>query len=229
MAEITRTIAETRARAGDLRQRDLPRGFTLALVLSSALVWTALAGHRLLPVGPHQPAHPGADDRARAGGGGTIRDAAPAGGEPGRDWAGGGGLQHDGRPAAAEPRAPGLPDAGGELADAGAQDGARAEELADADSADGRGDCRAAVVGRPGVLRARRRDRGGRGDEPRAPGPRVLGVRRGARGARGEARPRRAGARAGGVALRGASWRRVPGARRGGRARPPGRGRTPTR
>lgn len=40
MAEITRTIAETRARAGDLRQRDLPRGFTLALVLSSALVWT---------------------------------------------------------------------------------------------------------------------------------------------------------------------------------------------
>jgi nitrogen fixation/metabolism regulation signal transduction histidine kinase len=40
MAEITRTIAETRARAGDLRQRDLPRGFTLALALSSALVWT---------------------------------------------------------------------------------------------------------------------------------------------------------------------------------------------
>ncbi len=40
MAEITRTIAETRARAGDLRQRDLPRGFTLALALSSAIVWT---------------------------------------------------------------------------------------------------------------------------------------------------------------------------------------------
>ena len=40
MGAITRTIAETRARAGDLRQRDLPRGFTLALVLSSALVWT---------------------------------------------------------------------------------------------------------------------------------------------------------------------------------------------
>ncbi len=40
MSAITRTIAETRARAGDLRQRDLPRGFTLALVLSSALVWT---------------------------------------------------------------------------------------------------------------------------------------------------------------------------------------------
>jgi nitrogen fixation/metabolism regulation signal transduction histidine kinase len=40
MGEITRTIGETRARAGDLRQRNLPRGFTLALILSSALVWT---------------------------------------------------------------------------------------------------------------------------------------------------------------------------------------------
>jgi nitrogen fixation/metabolism regulation signal transduction histidine kinase len=39
MGEITRTIAGTRARAGDLGQRNLPRGFTLALVLSSALVW----------------------------------------------------------------------------------------------------------------------------------------------------------------------------------------------
>jgi two-component system nitrogen regulation sensor histidine kinase NtrY len=40
MTEITRTIAETRARAGDLRQRDLPHGFTLLLLMSSALVWT---------------------------------------------------------------------------------------------------------------------------------------------------------------------------------------------
>ncbi len=39
MGEITRTIAATRARAGDLGERNLPRGFTLALVLSSALVW----------------------------------------------------------------------------------------------------------------------------------------------------------------------------------------------
>jgi nitrogen fixation/metabolism regulation signal transduction histidine kinase len=45
MGEITRTIGETRARAGDLRQRNLPRGFTLALILSSAIVWTfSLAG-----------------------------------------------------------------------------------------------------------------------------------------------------------------------------------------
>ena len=41
MSEITRTIAETRARAGELRQRNLPRGFTLALVASSALVWAS--------------------------------------------------------------------------------------------------------------------------------------------------------------------------------------------
>jgi two-component system nitrogen regulation sensor histidine kinase NtrY len=39
MGEVTRTIAETRARARDLGDRNLPRGFTLALVLSSALVW----------------------------------------------------------------------------------------------------------------------------------------------------------------------------------------------
>ena len=39
LGDISRTIANARARAGDLRQRDLPRGFTLALVLSSALIW----------------------------------------------------------------------------------------------------------------------------------------------------------------------------------------------
>ncbi len=176
MAEITRTIAETRARAGDLQQRDLPRGFTLALVLSSAFVWTLSLAHRPLPVDAHQPADPAVDDGTRSGGCGTIRDPAAASWEQGRGRAGGRGLQRDGRPAAAEPRAPGLPDAGGELADAGAQDGARVEELADADSADRRGDRRATVVGRPGVLRAGRRDRRGRGGEPGAPGPRVLGV-----------------------------------------------------
>jgi two-component system, NtrC family, nitrogen regulation sensor histidine kinase NtrY len=39
MGDVTRQIREARARAGDLRQRDLPLGFTLALALSSALVW----------------------------------------------------------------------------------------------------------------------------------------------------------------------------------------------
>jgi two-component system, NtrC family, nitrogen regulation sensor histidine kinase NtrY len=44
MGEITRAIGEARARAGDLRQRNLPRGFTLALILASALVWTLSLG-----------------------------------------------------------------------------------------------------------------------------------------------------------------------------------------
>ena len=35
----------------------------------------ALAGHRPLPVGPHQPADPAADDGARPAGGRTLRDA----------------------------------------------------------------------------------------------------------------------------------------------------------
>jgi nitrogen fixation/metabolism regulation signal transduction histidine kinase len=39
MGAITRQIGQSRGRAGDLRQRDLPRGFTVALVLASALVW----------------------------------------------------------------------------------------------------------------------------------------------------------------------------------------------
>jgi len=40
MGEMTRQLQQARARAGDLRQRNLSRGFTLALVLSSGLVWT---------------------------------------------------------------------------------------------------------------------------------------------------------------------------------------------
>jgi nitrogen fixation/metabolism regulation signal transduction histidine kinase len=45
MGTITRQIGEARARAGDLRERDLPRGVTLALAVSIALVWLmSLAG-----------------------------------------------------------------------------------------------------------------------------------------------------------------------------------------
>ena len=40
MAEITREIREARTRAGDLRDRNLPRGFTLALLTAAAVVWT---------------------------------------------------------------------------------------------------------------------------------------------------------------------------------------------
>lgn len=39
MGEVTRRIAAARARAGDLRQRDIPRGFTLALALAGVVVW----------------------------------------------------------------------------------------------------------------------------------------------------------------------------------------------
>jgi two-component system, NtrC family, nitrogen regulation sensor histidine kinase NtrY len=41
LGDLTRQIREARARAGDLRQRNLPRGFTLALVIASAGVWIA--------------------------------------------------------------------------------------------------------------------------------------------------------------------------------------------
>ncbi len=40
LGDIGREIRDARARAGDLRQRNLPRGFTLALMVSSAAVWT---------------------------------------------------------------------------------------------------------------------------------------------------------------------------------------------
>jgi two-component system, NtrC family, nitrogen regulation sensor histidine kinase NtrY len=39
MADVTRQIGEARARAGERRQRNLPRGFTVALALASTLVW----------------------------------------------------------------------------------------------------------------------------------------------------------------------------------------------
>jgi two-component system, NtrC family, nitrogen regulation sensor histidine kinase NtrY len=40
LGDITREIGAARARAGDLRQRNLPRGFTLALLLAAGVVWT---------------------------------------------------------------------------------------------------------------------------------------------------------------------------------------------
>lgn len=39
MGDITREIRGARTRAGDLGQRNLPRGFTLALLLAAAFVW----------------------------------------------------------------------------------------------------------------------------------------------------------------------------------------------
>ena len=40
LGEITRQIREARTRAGDLRERDLPRGFTLALLIAAAVAWS---------------------------------------------------------------------------------------------------------------------------------------------------------------------------------------------
>jgi len=40
LGELTRQIREARTRAGDLRERNLPRGFTLALLIAAAIVWT---------------------------------------------------------------------------------------------------------------------------------------------------------------------------------------------
>ena len=78
MGESRGRLQSARSHAGDLRQRDLPRGFTLALVLSSALVWIFSLAIVLYLSVPHQPADPAADDRARAAGRRTIRDAAAA-------------------------------------------------------------------------------------------------------------------------------------------------------
>ena len=84
MEEISREIREARARAGDLRQRDLPRGFTLALLLSAGVVWTGsllllsyLSARLTRPIrAPHRGTrrtggrplrHAGRADRARRG------------------------------------------------------------------------------------------------------------------------------------------------------------------
>ena len=99
---------------------------------------------------PGQPADPAAHrgpDRFRrrrlvaaAGDRPAARRPAARRSRPGRRR-----LQPHGGSTRGEPRAARAPDAHGELAVAGAQDRARAEELADADPADGRGDAGAAA------------------------------------------------------------------------------------
>jgi two-component system nitrogen regulation sensor histidine kinase NtrY len=44
LARIARQLQGARSHAAELRERDLPRGFTLALVLSSAVIWVAALG-----------------------------------------------------------------------------------------------------------------------------------------------------------------------------------------
>ena len=141
--------------------RDLRRGVKLTYVLLAAAYLAGLAGAAGLPGAPHQPAHPGADRRARQTGGGRPQraraDAPRRRNRPRHP-----GVQPHGRPAAGEHRAAGLPDAAGQLADAGAQDGARGEELADADPADRGRDAGAHDEARPRLHGAGRADRGGR-------------------------------------------------------------------
>jgi len=39
MGDVTRQLQRARARAGDLQKRDLPRGFTVTLLVASAVIW----------------------------------------------------------------------------------------------------------------------------------------------------------------------------------------------
>ena len=80
---------------------------------------------------------------------------------------------------------PGLSHPDGKLADAGAQDGARGEELAHPHPPHRGRDAGAPRRGRPRLHGAGRADRGGGGGEPGAAHPRVFAVRRRAAGAPG--------------------------------------------
>ena len=122
-------------------------------------------------------------------------------------------VQPHGGSARGESRAARLPGARGQLAIAGAQDRARAEELADADPADGGGDAGAAH-GPRGKRRARvhgpgRADRGQRDRIARTAGEGILRVRERAAGASRIARHQRGRLRARRPAAPGPSRRDV--------------------
>jgi len=44
MGDLARQLQQARSRAGAMRQRDLPRGFTLALLLAAAAIWFCALG-----------------------------------------------------------------------------------------------------------------------------------------------------------------------------------------
>ena len=144
-----RNTARARKLVDESRGRDLVRGFTLIYIMIAAAIWlVSLAllvylAHRLsapiqqLTAGLSQLAAGKLETRVEARRDDEIGRAIQAF----NDMAGQ--LQERTGPA-------GLPDAAGELADAGAQDGARGEELADADPAD---------RGRDGGAQHRRRER----------------------------------------------------------------------
>ena len=131
--------------------RDLRRGFTLTLLVLLGAAWLVSLLPLVLHRPPRQPADPAAHrgaDRFRRW---RLVATAGDGRQPAlaqrRSGAGRRRVQPHGRSARGEPRAARAPDADGELAVAGAQDRARAEELADADPPDRRGDAGAAAAG----------------------------------------------------------------------------------
>ena len=87
MGEITRQIREARTRAGDLGRRNLPRGFTLALLIAAAVMWAlslALVVYLAVRVTrPIQRLTTGLGELA-AGRLDTRLDAAPGGDEVGK-------------------------------------------------------------------------------------------------------------------------------------------------
>ena len=166
------------------------RGFTLTLLLLVAIVWLDLARAAALHCASHQqsdPAAHGGPDRLRRGAVGPS----PRQRTRRRSGACGGCVQRHGRTVATQPRAARLPDPDVELAVAGAEDRARAEELADADSPDRRGDAGAAAAVRSRLHGPGRTDRRERDRDAGAARPRLLGVRQRAARESGSVRPQR--------------------------------------
>ena len=161
MEQLSAELRQTRELVESIEGRDLRRGFTLTLLLLLGAAWLVSLAPLALHRAPDQPAdsaaHRGPHRLCRRRLVATARHG-PRAGEPRarRSRARRRRVQPHGRSAAAEPRAARVSHADGELAVAGAQDRARAEELADADSTDGRGDAGAAA-GRPRLHRSGRR------------------------------------------------------------------------
>ena len=159
MQELSAEFGRTRALVGSIESRDLRRGFTLTLLLLIAARVARFAGAARFHRAPRQPADSAAD-------GGTDglcgRRLGPADRARQRDDEVGRAMDafnHMAEQLRREPRPARLPDADVELADARAKDGARTEELADADSPDRRGDARAPADRRPRVHGAGGADR----------------------------------------------------------------------
>ena len=149
MEQLSTQVRETRRLVDANDTRDLRRGFTLTLLVLLGAAWLisllplVLIAHRVSR--PIQQLTAALTDFA----GGDWSRRLETGGKPGvppRDEVDPGRrcVQPHGGSTRGEPRAARAPDTHGELAVAGAQDRARAEEFADADPADRGGDAGAA-------------------------------------------------------------------------------------